>query len=67
MKFFIAAFERAAKIKKIALYCFLISFLVPELQQFKEEKYHSKKWSRSLSKSIKFVMLCGGHVDGVKT
>ena len=29
--FFIAEFERAAKIKKIAVYRFLISLLVPEL------------------------------------
>ena len=35
--FFIAEFERAAKIRKIAVYRFLISILVPELQQFKEE------------------------------
>ena len=31
MTFFIAEFERAAKIKKIAVYRFLISLLVPEL------------------------------------
>ena len=35
--FFIAEFERAAKIRKIKVYRFLISLLVPELQQFKEE------------------------------
>ena len=29
--FFIPEFERAAKIRKIAIYRFLISFLVPEL------------------------------------
>ena len=29
--FFIAEFERAAKIRKIAVYRFLISLLVPEL------------------------------------
>ena len=29
--FFIAEFERAAKLRKIAVYSFLISFLVPEL------------------------------------
>ena len=33
--FFIAEFERAAKIRKI--YRFLISFLVPELQRFEDE------------------------------
>ena len=31
MVFFIPEFERAAKVKKIAVYRFLISFLVPEL------------------------------------
>ena len=35
--FFIAEFERSEKIRKIAVYRFLISFLAPELQQFKEE------------------------------
>ena len=35
--FFIAEFERAAKIRKIAIYRFLISLLVPELERFKEE------------------------------
>ena len=29
--FSIAKFERTAKIRKIAVYCFLISLLVPEL------------------------------------
>ena len=31
MFYFIAEFERAAKIRKIAVYRFLISLLVPEL------------------------------------
>ena len=35
--FFIAEFERAAEIRKIAVYRFLTSLLVPELQRFKEE------------------------------
>ena len=34
---FIAEFERAAKIRKIAVYRFLISLLVPELQRFEDE------------------------------
>ena len=37
MFFFIPEFERAAKIRKIAVYRFLISFLVPELLRFKDE------------------------------
>ena len=35
--FFIAEFERVAKIRKIAVYRFLISLLVPELCMFKDE------------------------------
>ena len=34
--FFVAEFERAAKIRKIAVYRSLISLLVPELQRFKD-------------------------------
>ena len=34
---FIAEFERAAKIRKIAVYRFLISYLIPELKRFKDE------------------------------
>ena len=34
--------ERAAKIRKIAVYCFLISFLVPELYRFKDQKVPAK-------------------------
>ena len=52
-RFFIDEFENIAKIRKIVVYRFLISFLVPELQRFKEEEYHSKKCPRKLSKSIK--------------
>ena len=56
--FFIAEFERTAKIRKITVYRFLISLLVPELQRFKEE--------RNQSKSIKFVTSYAGNVDGMK-
>ena len=35
--FFIAEFERAAKIRKIAVYRFLISPLVPGLKRYKDE------------------------------
>ena len=41
--FFIAEFERAAKIRKIAVYCLLISRLVPKLQRFKEEEIQIKR------------------------
>ena len=34
MKFYITAFERTAKIRKIAVYHFFITFLIPELRQF---------------------------------
>ena len=37
MFFFIAEFERAAKSRKNAVYRFLISLLVPELERFKGE------------------------------
>ena len=40
MKFFIAAFERLAKIRKIVVYHYhFISLLFPELQQYKGAKY----------------------------
>ena len=55
--FFIAEFERAAKIRKIAVYRFLISLLVPELKRFKDE-FQIKKWSETLSKSIKINKIC---------
>ena len=38
--FFTVEFERAAKIRKIAVYCFLISLLVPEL--LKMSNFRSK-------------------------
>ena len=66
---FIAEFERSAKIRKIAVYRSLISFLVPELQRFREEYFQSKsscKSCRNQSKSIKFVTSCAGHVDVMK-
>ena len=42
MSFFIAEFERAAKVRKIAVYRFLISLLVPELLGYKEEQFQIK-------------------------
>ena len=65
--FFIA--ERTAKIRKIAVYCFLISLPVPELQRFKDEKFQIKMCSKKLLKYIKinkFVTSCAEHVDGIK-
>ena len=58
---FIAGFERAAKIKKIAIYCSLISLPVPELIRFKEEWFQVKRLPK-MSKSIKFVTLCAGQI-----
>ena len=69
MFFFIAEFERAAEIRKIAVYRFLISLLVPELQRFKKSSFRSKSgqnFCRNQSKSIKFVTSCAGSVDGIK-
>ena len=62
----IAEFEREAKIRKIIVYCFLISLPAPEFYCFKEEKFQSRKWLKNLSKLIKFVTSCAGHVDGIK-
>ena len=58
--FLIPEFERAAKIRKIAVYRFLISLLVPELRYkgLKLSSFRSKsarKSRRNQSKSIKFV------------
>ena len=42
MKIFIALYESPVKVRKIAVYCFLISFLVPELLRFKDLKTTKK-------------------------
>ena len=66
---FIAEFERATKIRKIAVYRFLGSLLVPELYCLKMSSFRSKngqKFCRNQSKSIKFVTSGVGHVDGMK-
>ena len=42
MKSFITLSESSLKIIKIAVYCFLISFLVPELLRFKDLKTTKK-------------------------
>ena len=53
----------------MAVYCFLISFLVPELLRFKNVKKTNKKMVQrsgsNQSKLIKSVMSCYGHLAGV--
>ena len=44
MKIFIVLCESPLKILKIAVYGFLISFLVPELLMFKDLQNDPKKW-----------------------
>ena len=68
--FFIAEFDRAVKIRKIAIYHFLISFLVPGIYRFKDEKFQIKKCLKRLSKSIKINNICdvmAGNFDEMKT
>ena len=48
MKIFIILFESPLKIRKIAVYRFLISFLVPELSRFKDLKNDRKKMVRKM-------------------
>ena len=61
MKIFIALSESPLKVRKIAVYRFLISFLVPELLRFKDLKNYQKigtKNARSWIKSIKIDKIC---------
>ena len=61
MKIFIVPSESSLKVRKSAIYCFLISFLVPELLKFKDLKNHQKngtKNGRSWIKSIKIDKIC---------
>ena len=44
MKIFIVLSESPLKVRKIAVYRFLISFLVPELLRFKDLKKKPKNW-----------------------
>ena len=56
MKIFIVLSESPSKVRKIAVYHFLILFLVPELLKFKDLKKDRKngtKNARSWIKSIK--------------
>ena len=69
--FRIAESERAANIRKITVYRFLISLLV-RFQSYKGLKMSSfrsksaRKSCRNQSKSIKVVTACTGHVDGMR-
>ena len=61
MKIFIVLSESLLKVKRIAVYSFLISFLVPELLRFKDLKNGQKngtKNARSWIKSIKIDKIC---------
>ena len=61
MKIFIVLSESPLKVRKIAVYRLLISFLVPELLRFKDLKKDRKngtKNARSWIKSIKIDKIC---------
>ena len=61
MKIFIVLSESPLNARKIALYPFLISFLVPELLRFKDLKNDRKNGTKnawSLIKSIKIDKIC---------
>ena len=61
MKIFIVLSESLLNVRKITVYRFLISFLVPELLRFKDLKNYRKngtKNARSGTKSIKINKIC---------
>ena len=61
MKIFILLSEGSLKVRKIAVYPFLISFLVPELLRFKDLKKDRKNGTnnaQSWIKSIKIDKIC---------
>ena len=61
MKIFIVLSESPLKVRKIAVYLFLIFFLVTELSRFKDLKNDRKngtKNARSWIKSIKIDKIC---------
>ena len=69
MFFSIAEFERAAKVRKITVYCFLIPFQFQSYSDLNKSSITGKDGGESChnqSKSIKFVMSCDGHVDVLK-
>ena len=66
MKIFIVLSESPLKVRKIAVYRFLISFLVPELLRFKDLKKDRKNGTKNArswikSKLIKSMTSCDGH------
>ena len=69
MKIFIILSESLSNVRKIAVYRFLISFLVPELLRFKDLKNYRKDGTKKMpgleqnqSKLIKSVTSCDGHL-----
>ena len=69
MKMFIALYECPDKVRKVAVYRFFISFLVPELLRFKDSKSYQKLGTKKMrglrynqSKLIKSVMSSDGHL-----
>ena len=61
MKIFTPLSESPLKVRKIAVYRFLMLFLVPELLRFKDLKNYQKigtKNARSWIKSIKIDKIC---------
>ena len=58
MKIFIVLSESPLKFRKIAVYRFLISFLVPELLMFKDLKSDQKNGMEVWVKSIKINKIC---------
>ena len=67
--FLIAEFERAAKIRKITVYRFLIFYQSQSYNGLKKRSITEKSARESFrnqSKSIKFAMSFDGHVDVMK-
>ena len=59
MKIFIVLSESLLKVRKIAVYCFLISFLVPELSRLKDlinNRKNSAKIAQAWIKPVTSVM-----------
>ena len=59
MKRIFFSYERASELRKIAVYRSLISYLVPELQSFKDPKIKAKTADmKNESESIEIVQIC---------
>ena len=67
MKIFIVLSESPLKVRKMAVYRFLISSLVPELSRLKGKrpKKMVHRSGKNQSKLIKSVTSCGGHLARV--